>query len=43
MAQKLFEEYLFVGQRFEFGEGQKVVGYGKIIKIINTHLQQASR
>jgi hypothetical protein len=43
LSPMLFEKYLFVGQRFEFGEGQKVVGYGEVIEIINTHLHQAIR
>ena len=39
----LFENYLFVGQHFEIGEGPNVVGHGEVLEIINPKLRQASR
>jgi len=43
VSPNLFENYLFVGQYFEIGEGSKVVGHGEVLEIINSKLQQASR
>ncbi len=43
ISPNFFENYLFVGQQFEIGEGFKVVGYGEILEIHNLNLRQASR
>jgi hypothetical protein len=39
----IFENCLFVGQQFEFGEGPRVIGHGEVLEIINSDLHQASR
>ena len=43
LSPHFFENYLFVGQHFEIGEGSKVVGHGKVLEIINPKLRQACR
>lgn len=43
LSPNFFENYLFVGQHFEIGEGSKVVGHGEVLEIINSKLRQASR
>jgi len=43
LSPHFFENYLFVGQHFEIGEGAKVVGHGELLEIINPNLRQAYR
>ena len=38
-----FKNYLFVGQNFEVAEASHLVGYGKILEVVNPNLRQASR
>ena len=39
----IFENYLFIGQHFEIGEGLKVIGHGELLEITNPKLRQVGR
>ena len=41
LSPHFLENYLFVGQHFQIGEGTKVIGHGEVLEIINPKLRQA--
>jgi translation elongation factor EF-Tu-like GTPase len=37
-SKEAFTNYLFVGQKFEFSEGSRLIGKGEILEVVNKHL-----
>jgi elongation factor Tu len=40
LSVEVFKNKLFVGQPFEFSEGGKLIGRGRIVEIVNSDLQK---